>query len=123
MVMAVGKDNPLATTVWAPEGSIRTILPDPAWLGSGNPGLVIDSSTYKRSRSSNARPRTVVSPVAHVLNWPLGVSFRTCWVPGSIGKGPRLPKKKLPWYASAARPTQAGSLLAGGDELAETSQT
>src|SRR5438132_12023858 len=106
MVMAVGKDNPLATTVWVPEGSIRTILPDPAWLGSGNPGLVIDSSTYKRSRLSNARRRTVESPVAHVLNWPLRVSFRTGLVPGSIGKGPRLPKKKLTWNATAARPSR-----------------
>jgi hypothetical protein len=36
MVIALGRDNPLATTVWAPEGSIRTTFPEPNWLGPGN---------------------------------------------------------------------------------------
>src|SRR3954471_18617488 len=96
MVIAVGNEKPVATTDRPPFGSMRTMRPVPSSDGPGNPGAVIDSRTYMRSRVPNTTPSTVVSPVAQTFISPLGVTLKIEELPGTTGKVLRLPTKKLP---------------------------
>jgi len=78
--MAVGPD---AMSVGLPDdGSIRITV---RVLGVGNWFPPVFASTYSRSAESKARPRTVVSPLAAIVIWPVGVILRALEEPG-IGK-------------------------------------